>query len=99
MTVEQIEIRKILTQMLADAGINRETLKDIVCQVIEEKADNAANTALHQINLDKKVDHMWESYIKNEIQSAAKAAISEKIKCYFTDIRVTLDFGGSQLHT
>ena len=28
MTVEQIELRKILTQMLADNGINRETIKD-----------------------------------------------------------------------
>lgn len=27
MTVEQIELRKILTQMLADNGINRETIK------------------------------------------------------------------------
>ena len=60
MTVEEIELRKILTQMLADAGINRETLKDLVYQILDEKIDKAINNAENQINVDKKVDRIWE---------------------------------------
>lgn len=37
MTVEQIELRKILTQMLADNGINRETIKGFVEEIVSEK--------------------------------------------------------------
>lgn len=33
MTIEQIELRKILSQMLADNGINRETLKEMVNEI------------------------------------------------------------------
>ena len=41
MTVEQIELRKILTQMLADNGINRETIVDFVKGIVDEKVDRA----------------------------------------------------------
>ena len=41
MTVEQIEIRKILNQMLADNGINRETIKDIIKECLDERVDKA----------------------------------------------------------
>lgn len=37
MTVEQVELRKILTQMLADNGINRETIKDFVGEIVSER--------------------------------------------------------------
>lgn len=43
MTVEQIELRKILSQMLADNGINRETLKEMVNEVLEEKVERAVS--------------------------------------------------------
>ena len=48
MTVEQIELRKILTQMLADAGINRETIKDFVKEIIGEKIDKSIDTIVAQ---------------------------------------------------
>lgn len=37
MTIEQIELRKMLTQMLADNGINRETIVDFVKSIVEKK--------------------------------------------------------------
>lgn len=35
MTIEQIELRKMLAQMLADNGINRETIVDFVKEIVE----------------------------------------------------------------
>ena len=42
MTIEQIELRKLLSQMLADNGVNRETIVPIVNDVINEKMANAS---------------------------------------------------------
>ena len=47
MTVEQIELRKILTQMLADNGINRETIKGFVEEIVSEKVDRAIDRIIH----------------------------------------------------
>ena len=99
MTVEEIELRKILTQMLADAGINRETLKDYVFQILNEKIDKAIHTVECQINVDKKIDNAWNQYVRDGIDKAARAAISNRVNGYFNNIRVTLDFGGSSIHT
>ena len=48
MTVEQIELRKILTQMLADNGINRETIKGFVEEIVSEKVDRAIDRIIHE---------------------------------------------------
>ena len=56
MTIEQIELRKILTQMLADNGINRETLKDMVKEILEEKVEKAVHDVAHQTNIDNLAD-------------------------------------------
>ena len=42
MTIEQVELRKILSQMLADNGVNRETIIPFVKDVLQEKMDRAA---------------------------------------------------------
>ena len=47
MTVEQIELRKILTQMLADNRINRETIKGFVEEIVSEKVDRAIDRIIH----------------------------------------------------
>ena len=52
MTVEQIELRKILTQMLADNGINRETIKGFVEEIVSEKVDRAIDRIIHETNMD-----------------------------------------------
>ena len=55
MTVEQIELRKILTQMLADNGINRETIKGFVEEIVSEKVDRAIDRIIHETNMDSLV--------------------------------------------
>lgn len=99
MTVEQIEIRKILTQMLADAGINRETIKDIVRDVIEEKVEKAIDTVCHQSNIASDVQRHWDQYVRSGIADAARNAVREQVKGYFQNISVTLNFGGPEPNT
>lgn len=88
MTVEEIELRKILTQMLADNGINRETIADMTREIISEKVDKSvSNVVNHQTNMDNLIQRscreMTEKYVKNEAYYHAKNA--------FKDAKVTVD--------
>lgn len=72
MTVEQIELRKILTQMLADNGINRETIKGFVEEIVSEKVDRAINRIIHETNMD--------SLIARQVQDTIRTTISDEVR-------------------
>ncbi len=72
MTVEQIELRKILTQMLADNGINRETIKGFVEEIVSEKVDRAIDRIIHETNMD--------SLIARIVQDTIRTTISDEVR-------------------
>lgn len=72
MTVEQIELRKILTQMLADNGINRETIKGFVEEIVSEKVDRAIDRIIHGTNMD--------SLIARQVQDTIRTTISDEVR-------------------
>lgn len=72
MTVEQIELRKILTQMLADNGINRETIKGFVEEIVSEKVDRAIDRIIHETNMD--------SLIARQVQDTIRTTISNEVR-------------------
>lgn len=72
MTVEQIELRKILTQMLADNGINRETIKGYVEEIVSEKVDRAIDRIIHETNMD--------SLIARQVQDTIRTTISDEVR-------------------
>ena len=72
MTVEQIELRKILTQMLADNGINRETIKGCVEEIVSEKVDRAIDRIIHETNMD--------SLIARQVQDTIRTTISDEVR-------------------
>jgi hypothetical protein len=49
MTVEEIELRKVLKSMLAENGITRETLRAKVDEIINKKLEDIVNQSLHNI--------------------------------------------------
>lgn len=98
MTIEQIELRKILTQMLADNGINRETIVDFVKEVMDEKIDKTIKQILgdnggtvFEDKVDDLVDKEVKRYIDKELSAAARAAVRDKINGYFTNVSVTVN--------
>lgn len=72
MTVEQIELRKILTQMLADNGINRETIKGFVEEIVSEKVDRAIDRIIHETDMD--------SLIARQVQDTIRTTISDEVR-------------------
>lgn len=75
LSLTQIELRKVISQELADAGINRNTLTDMVHKAIDDK-------------VQKKVDELFNSSkdgIENKIQNIVSRTLS-----YDTNLRRTL---------
>lgn len=93
MTIEQIEIRKILTQMLADNGINRETIKDIIKECIDERVDKALKHLENKsdgdfANVDGRIQRAIDKFVKQEIERQAKEVIRQKVGYFFSNIFV-----------
>lgn len=80
MTVEQIELRKILSQMLADNGINRETLKEMVNEVLEEKVEKAIRRVINESNVEGivngKVDKISRRVIEEEVTNKVRRVLN-----------------------
>lgn len=72
MTVEQIDLRKILTQMLADNGINRETIKGFVEEIVSEKVDRAIDRIIHETNMDSLIARMVQDTIRTTISDEVR---------------------------
>lgn len=87
MTVEQIELRKLLTQMLADNGINRETILPFVKEAIGEKVQTAAKRLAEETNLDEMVRRV----IRQEIADAIRSEVRSKVRECFSSISVSID--------
>lgn len=91
MTIEEIELRKILTQMLADNGINRETIVPFVKDIIDKKIDAAIDRVINQTNLDEAVRKEIQKTISNQIGFAVK----DKINRTFSNVNVTVEMNTS----
>lgn len=96
MTVEQIEIRKILNQMLADNGINRETIKDIIKDCIDERVDKALKHLENKsdgdfINMDDRIQQAIDKLVKQEVERQAKEAVRAKVGYCFSNIKVNVE--------
>lgn len=87
MTIEQIELRKILTQMLADNGINRETIVDFVKGVIDEKVEKAINQAVHETNIDAMVN----SRVKELTTIAIRDEVAKKVRTTLGSISISME--------
>lgn len=79
MTVEQIELRKILSQMLADNGINREALKDMVNEILDEKIEKAVRQVINESNVkgivNGKVDKISRRVIEDEVTNKVRRVL------------------------
>jgi ferritin-like metal-binding protein YciE len=76
MTIEQIELRKILTQMLADQDINQITLRKMVEEILEEKIDKIIREKIDQTH----GKFSWIDTINSRINEYIKSAIREIVR-------------------
>ena len=72
LSLTQIELRKVISQELADAGINRNTLVDMVHKAVDDK-------------VQKKVDELFNSS-KDGIENKIQNIVSHTL-CYDSNLR------------
>lgn len=91
MTVEQIELRKILTQMLADAGLNKNTILDFTKEIINEKTEKALHQALHETNLESQVYTLTQQTVYDTIKQEVRTRVNNQFNQFRMGFDVTVN--------
>ena len=90
MRVEEIALRQEIRQMLNEAGINKNTLRDMAEKVMQEEVEKQVKNAINQSNIDGIVYRKINSYELNEMMRAAiRKKISEAV-CINIDVKATV---------
>lgn len=88
MTVEQIELRKILSQMLADNGIDKTTISGFVRAIINEKVDRAVEQVIsHETNMN----YIINNTVKEETKKAIKSKVEEAVRSKLNNMWLNID--------
>lgn len=89
MTVEQIELRKILSQMLADNGIDRNTISGYVRAIVNEKVDRAVEQVIsHETNIEQIINNTVKEEAKKAIKDRVEEVARDKLKSMWLSIDV-----------
>lgn len=91
MTVEQIAVRQEVRQLLNEAGINRNTIKEIVREVIEEKMNNAVRQVMHEMDLEKNIYNAANGNLQKLIREELRTSIDKKVNGVFNRMSVSVD--------
>ena len=95
MTVEQIELRKILSQMLADQGINQNTLRDMVNEILDEKISKIVKDKLEQSDgpLDwmREINRKADDYVKAAAREEVRSTIANAMRGMYVEVNLKKD--------
>ena len=91
MTAEQIALRQEVRQLLNEAGINKNTLKDIVKDVIEEELTKAVKQVMQEMNLIGAINQATNGNIQKLVREELRNAINTRVNGYFNKINVSVD--------
>ena len=72
-------MRQEIRQMLNEAGITKNTLKDMVKEVLNEELDKACKQAISEFNVEK--------YAKTQLQDSADRVLKD---CLTDEVRQTM---------
>ena len=95
MTVEQIAIRQEIRQLLNEAGINKNTMKDMVKEVIDEELSKAVRQVMHEMDLDSKINRAARVDIEEKVKKEIRNAISDRVSNIFNRMYLSVDIRSS----
>lgn len=91
MTAEQILMRQEIRQMLNEAGINKNTLKDMVKEVLEEEFQKAFKQTWNETNLPELVRKTTVTNTDSCIKSIIRDEVRGRVAGVFDRMRITID--------
>lgn len=77
MRVEEIALRHEIRQMMNEAGINKNVIRDMAKTILKEEIDKQVKNALNQTNVNAIIKENIRSY---EFRDMLKSAISDVIR-------------------
>lgn len=91
MTVEEIAIRQEVRQLLNEAGINKNTMKQIVKEVIDEELNKAVRQVMHEMNLDDEIRVRTNGNLQEVVRKEIKNSIDQRVKGVFDRMYISVD--------
>lgn len=81
MRVEEIAIRQEVRQMLAESGLNRNTLREMAEQTLKEQIEKQVKLAVQRIDVNAIVRHEMESYVgQSVLRDAIRLEVRDRVK-------------------
>lgn len=90
MKVEEIALRHEIRQMMSEAGINKNTIREIAEQVLKEEIDKQIKNILCQTNMNALMSSKIKTYeFRNMLQQAIKDEIRNAVDIS-VDVKTTI---------
>ena len=91
MNVEQIAIRQEIRQMLNEAGINKNTLKDMVKEVLQEEVSKACKQAINESDVDSAIAIKINDNFGRIVREATRDEIRGRVHGIFGRMIISVD--------
>ena len=91
MTAEQIIMRQEIRQMLNEAGINKNTLKDMVKEVLGEEINKAVRQALNERDFESETRKRVDSNFDKIIRDIIKESVVDRTRSVFNRMTISVD--------
>lgn len=91
MKVEEIALRQEIRQMLSEAGLNRNTLKEMAKEVLNEEIEKAIKQALNESDTEGKITQKIEYCITNSASQIVREEIRRKVDSIFNRMTISVD--------
>lgn len=101
MTVGEIALRQETRQLMAEAGINKNTIKEMAEQVLKEEIEKRVKQLLGQINADAIIRSAFNSYeFKQTLRNAVASEVRDAVQIS-VDVTACVgqDKGKGEIHT
>lgn len=95
MTVEQIAIRQEVRQLMSEAGINKNTMQDIVREVISEEMTKAVRQVMHEMDIDTIIRNKATGSLQDSIRRELRDSIDQRVKSVFSRMQISVDITDS----
>lgn len=91
MKVEEIAIRQEVRQMLSEAGINKNTMKEMVKDVLHEELEKAIKQSLNETNTDRVISKKINDCVDNSLRRLIREEIHGKVNNVFRRMTISVD--------
>jgi hypothetical protein len=99
MTIEQIVMRQEIRQILNEAGINKNTMKDLVNEVIYEELTKAVKQVMHEMDIDTIIHNKTNGSLQEAVRKELRASIDDRVRGVFNRMMITVDIKDDAGHS